>query len=67
MAAHMSLPCCLPTLSGLIFPPLAQGFSLCNLLFPSNLVKDGQHASELGLNGAEAFESLTSSWLQLSI
>lgn len=67
MAAHVSLPCCLPTHSGLIFPPLAQGFSLCNSLFTSNLVKDRQHASELGLNGAQAFESLTSSWLQLWI
>lgn len=61
VAAHVSLPCCLPTHSGLIFPPLAQGFSLCNSLFASNLVKDRQHASELGLNGAQAFESLTSS------
>lgn len=65
VAAHVSLPWCLPTQRGLIFPPLAQGFSLCNLLFTSNLVKDRQHVSELGLNGAQAFESLTSSWLQL--
>lgn len=67
VAAHVSLPCCLPAWNGLIFSRLAQGLSLCNSLFTSNLVKDRQHASELGLNGAQGFESLTSSWLQLWI
>lgn len=52
VTAHMSLPCCLPTCTGLIFSPLAQGVSLYNSLFSSNLVKERQQASELGLNGA---------------
>lgn len=65
VAARMSLSRCLTTRSGLMFSPLAQGLSLCNSLFASNLVKERQRASELGLNGAQGFESLAGSWLQL--